>query len=149
MSTSIGNLLDQLTVQGELYEKLEGGAVRCAACGHRCVIREGKRGICQVRFNEDGELRVPHGYVGALQSDPVEKKPFFHVLPSTNALTFGMLGCDFHCGYCQNWLTSQAMRDPASDVAVNCACRMDMWGRYRVIRLKRNLFFMYCQVRTP
>ena len=119
MASSIGDLLDQLTVTGELYEKLEGGAVRCTACGHRCVIREGKRGICQVRFNEGSELRVPHGYVGALQSDPIEKKPFFHVLPSANALTFGMLGCDFHCGYCQNWLTSQAMRDPASDVSVN------------------------------
>jgi pyruvate formate lyase activating enzyme len=57
--------------------------------------------------------------VAALQSDPVEKKPFFHVLPGSNALTFGMLGCDFHCGYCQNWLTSQAMRDPHSDVSVN------------------------------
>jgi hypothetical protein len=100
MATSIGELLDTLTVTGELYEKLAGDAVRCFACGHRCVIREGKRGICQVRFNEGGELRVPHGYVAALQSDPVEKKPFVHVLPSTNALTFGMLGCDFHCGYC-------------------------------------------------
>ena len=88
MASSIGDLLDQLTVTGELYEKLEGDAVRCTACGHRCVIRDGKRGICQVRFNESGELRVPHGYVGALQSDPIEKKPFFHVLPSANALTF-------------------------------------------------------------
>jgi len=51
--------LDDLTVKGELYEKLEDGAVRCTACGHRCVIRDGKRGICQVRFNEGGELRVP------------------------------------------------------------------------------------------
>ncbi len=100
MAISIGELLDQLTVTGELYEKLENNAVRCFACGHRCVIREGKRGICQVRFNQGGELRVPHGYVAALQSDPIEKKPFFHVLPGTNALTFGMLGCDFHCGYC-------------------------------------------------
>jgi pyruvate formate lyase activating enzyme len=54
-----------------------------------------------------------------LQSDPIEKKPFFHVMPGTNALTFGMLGCDFHCGYCQNWLTSQAMRDPSSDESIN------------------------------
>ena len=100
MATSIGELLDTLTVKGKLYEKLEDDAVRCFACGHRCVIRAGKRGICQVRFNEGGELRVPHGYVAALQSDPIEKKPFFHVLPSVNALTFGMLGCDFHCGYC-------------------------------------------------
>ena len=57
------------------------------------------------------------GYVAALQSDPIEKKPFSHVLPGANALTFGMLGCDYHCGYCQNWLTSQALRDPASDVS--------------------------------
>jgi len=100
MATSIGELLDTLTVTGELYEKLEDNALRCYACGHRCVIREGRRGICQVRFNQGGELRVPYGYVAALQSDPVEKKPFFHVLSGTNALTFGMLGCDFHCGYC-------------------------------------------------
>ena len=52
MATSIGELLDTLTVTGELYEKLEDNAVRCFACGHRCVIREGRRGICQVRFNE-------------------------------------------------------------------------------------------------
>ena len=62
---------------------------------------------------------MPHGYVAALQSDPIEKKPFFHVLPGANALTFGMLGCDYHCGYCQNWLTSQAMRDPDSDISVD------------------------------
>src|SRR5512145_3391479 len=119
MATTIGEYLDKLTVNGELYRKLSDGTIECYACGHRCKIREGRRGICQVRFNEGGELRVPSGYVAALQSDPIEKKPFFHVMPGTNALTFGMLGCDFHCGYCQNWLTSQAMRDPASDVAAN------------------------------
>ncbi len=115
--SELGTVLDQLTFEGELYETSEDNSVRCYACGHRCLIREGKRGICQVRFNEGGKLRVPWGYVAALQSDPIEKKPFFHVLPGANALTFGMLGCDFHCGYCQNWLTSQAMRDPDSDVA--------------------------------
>ncbi len=115
--SSLSTVLDSLTVEGELYEKLEDKSLRCFACGHRCLIREGKRGICQVRFNEGGELRVPWGYVAALQSDPIEKKPFSHVMPGTNALTFGMLGCDYHCGYCQNWLTSQAMRDPASDVS--------------------------------
>ena len=114
---SLSNVLDDLTVEGELYESLSDGAVRCYACGHQCLIREGKRGICQVRFNEKGKLRVPWGYVAALQSDPIEKKPFSHVLPGTTALTFGMLGCDYHCGYCQNWLTSQALRDPASSVS--------------------------------
>ncbi|WP_447973151.1 AmmeMemoRadiSam system radical SAM enzyme [Nitrospira sp. Kam-Ns4a] len=84
----------------------------CYACGHRCVIREGRLGICKVRFNDGGTLRVPWGYVGALQCDPIEKKPFFHVLPGARALSFGMLGCDYHCAYCQNWITSQAVRDP-------------------------------------
>lgn len=115
--SALANQLDRLTVKGELYEKLPDDSVRCFACGHRCLIREGKRGICQVRFNKGGTLFVPHGYVAALQSDPIEKKPFSHVMPGSTALTFGMLGCDYHCPYCQNWLTSQAMRDPASDVA--------------------------------
>ena len=115
----LGKALDMLTSQGELYEKLEDGTVRCSACAHRCLIRPGKRGICQVRFNDDGMLRVPWGYVAALQADPIEKKPFSHVLPGTTALTFGMLGCDFHCDYCQNWLTSQVLRDPAASIAGN------------------------------
>jgi pyruvate formate lyase activating enzyme len=114
---TLAEVLDALTVEGELYETLENEAVRCYACGHRCLIREGKRGICQVRFNRGGKLYVPWGYVAGLQADPIEKKPFFHVLPGEDALTFGMLGCDFHCDYCQNHLSSQAMRDPASDIA--------------------------------
>src|SRR5207253_3954479 len=91
--------LDQLTEIGSLGHE-EGAHIRCVACGHRCLIGEGKRGICKVRFVRDGQLRVPWGYVAALQSDPVEKKPFFHVYPSSDALTFGMLGCDLHCPYC-------------------------------------------------
>ncbi len=52
--------------------------------------------------------------MAGLHLDPVEKKPFYHVLPGAKALSFGMLGCDMHCGFCQNWLTSQTLRDPAS-----------------------------------
>lgn len=114
---TLAGILDPLTVEGELYEKSTDLAVRCYACAHRCLIRPGRRGICQVRFNRDGILRVPAGYVAALHADPIEKKPFFHVLPGETALTFGMLGCDFHCDYCQNYFTSQALRDPASDGA--------------------------------
>jgi pyruvate formate lyase activating enzyme len=57
-------------------------------------------------------LQAPWGYVGGVQCDPVEKKPFFHVYPGALAYSFGMLGCDLHCSYCQNWVTSQALRDP-------------------------------------
>jgi pyruvate formate lyase activating enzyme len=123
MST-LAEVLDGMTQEGVLYEPLEEGAVRCFACAHRCLIREGRRGICQVRYNQGGKLRVPWGYVAALQSDPIEKKPFYHVLPGASALTFGMLGCDFHCDYCQNWLSSQAMRDPKSEVAVGFVRRI-------------------------
>ena len=55
---------------------------------------------------------VPWGYVAGAQCDPIEKKPFFHAWPGSLAYSFGMLGCDLHCGYCQNWVTSQALRDP-------------------------------------
>ncbi|MBN2147644.1 MAG: radical SAM protein, partial [Anaerolineales bacterium] len=112
------DLLDSLTVEGSLYEKLPNNELRCYACAHRCLVRPGKRGICQVRFNRAGTLYVPWGYVSSLQADPIEKKPLFHFLPGATALTFGMLGCDFHCDFCQNWLTSQTLRDPAADASV-------------------------------
>ncbi len=115
-AATIAQVLDARVREGELVEKLDGGAVRCFACGHRCLVKPGRRGICKVRFNRDGTLYAPVGYVAALQCDPTEKKPFFHVLPGSDTLTFGMLGCDFHCGYCQNWLTSQALRDDAAGV---------------------------------
>jgi pyruvate formate lyase activating enzyme len=106
--------LAELAREGELYQRLAGGRVRCHACGHRCLILPGQRGVCKVRWNEQGRLMVPAGYVAALQLDPVEKKPFFHAYPGARALSFGMLGCDLHCAFCQNWLTSQALRDPAA-----------------------------------
>src|SRR6266550_4188715 len=115
-AATLAQALDVRVREGELIEKLSDHAVRCFACGHRCLVKPGRRGICKVRFNRDGTLYVPAGYVAALQCDPTEKKPFFHALPGSDTLTFGMLGCDFHCGYCQNWLTSQALRDDAAGV---------------------------------
>jgi len=111
-TTSLHDLLAQHVREGDLYEKMPNGWLRCFACGHRCKIAPERDGICKVRFNRGGTLYVPHGYVGSIQIDPIEKKPFFHSLPGSNALSFGMLGCDYHCAYCQNWFTSQAIRDP-------------------------------------
>lgn len=119
------DLLDEMTVEGKLYNSLPDGAVRCFACGHRCLIREGKRGICKVRFNRGGKIYVPRGYVAALQADPIEKKPFYHILPGSDALTFGMLGCDFHCANCQNWVTSQAGREQACDISIEYVRRVN------------------------
>ncbi|OFW12348.1 MAG: AmmeMemoRadiSam system radical SAM enzyme [Acidobacteria bacterium RIFCSPLOWO2_12_FULL_66_10] len=113
MST-LADILAQETREGELYETLPDGRLRCYACGHCCPLPDGAAGVCKVRFNEGGRLRVPWGYVGGVQCDPIEKKPFFHAYPGALAYSFGMLGCDLHCGYCQNWVTSQALRDPAA-----------------------------------
>src|SRR3954453_23472574 len=96
----------------ELVESLDRNRVRCFSCGHCCPIPEGQAGVCKVRYNRGGKLYVPWGYVGGGQCDPIEKKPFFHAIPGALAYTFGMLGCDLHCSYCQNWVTSQALRDP-------------------------------------
>ena len=94
-----------------LYDRLDEGRVRCHACGHACPIPDGAVGVCQVRFNRGGRLYAPWGYVAGVQCDPIEKKPFFHAYPGGLAFSFGMLGCDLHCAYCQNWVTSQAIRD--------------------------------------
>jgi pyruvate formate lyase activating enzyme len=95
-----------------LYEKLDHNRVRCFSCGHCCPIPEGQPGVCKVRYNRAGTLYAPWGYTAGMQCDPIEKKPFFHAHPGSLAYSFGMLGCDLHCGYCQNWVTSQALRDP-------------------------------------
>jgi pyruvate formate lyase activating enzyme len=111
MST-LAEMLARETREGELYDVLPDGRLRCYACGHACPLPDGAVGVCKVRFNKGGRLRVPWGYVGGVQCDPIEKKPFFHAYPGALAYSFGMLGCDLHCAYCQNWVTSQALRDP-------------------------------------
>src|SRR3954454_2142363 len=111
MST-LAEVLARETRTGDLYETLSDGRLRCFACGHCCPLPEGAIGVCKVRYNEGGRLLVPWGYVGGVQCDPIEKKPFFHAHPGALAYSFGMLGCDLHCSYCQNWVTSQALRDP-------------------------------------
>jgi pyruvate formate lyase activating enzyme len=104
-----------------LYERYDGTWVRCYACGHECPIPDGAAGVCKVRFNRGGTLHAPWGYVAGAQRDPIEKKPFFHVEPGSLAFSFGMLGCDLHCAYCQNWITSQALRDEQAGTGVSDA----------------------------
>ncbi|MGH7773356.1 MAG: AmmeMemoRadiSam system radical SAM enzyme [Candidatus Binatia bacterium] len=113
---TLRDIVYEKVCEGELYEKLDGNRVRCFACGHCCPIPDGRPGVCKVRYNQGGTLYVPWGYVGGVQCDPIEKKPFLHAYPGALAYSFGMLGCDLHCGYCQNWVTSQALRDPAAVV---------------------------------
>jgi pyruvate formate lyase activating enzyme len=113
---TLRTVLDQRVREADpaLYDKLDNNRLRCFACGHCCPIPEGQPGVCKVRYNRGGTLYVPWGYTAGTQCDPVEKKPFFHAHPGALAYSFGMLGCDLHCAYCQNWVTSQALRDPSA-----------------------------------
>lgn len=99
-----------------LYEKLENGKVKCAVCNHRCVIGEGKRGICGVRENRKGVLyALNYGLTISAANDPIEKKPLYHFLPGTMIYSFATVGCNFRCSWCQNWEISQASK-PARPV---------------------------------
>ena len=113
---TLKDVLEARTIEAapELCERIDDHRLRCYSCGHECPLPDGAAGVCKVRFNRGGKLYVPFGYVGGVQCDPIEKKPFFHAYPGALAYSFGMLGCDLHCSYCQNWVTSQALRDPAA-----------------------------------
>jgi pyruvate formate lyase activating enzyme len=94
------------------WEKVEDGAVRCGLCYHRCVIRCGSRGLCEVRENRDGRLiSLVYGHPAAKAVDPIEKKPLYHVLPGSRAYSIGTVGCNFRCLHCQNCSLSQAPAD--------------------------------------
>src|SRR4030042_4872787 len=90
------------------YEKLEEDKVRCGLCSHRCIIAVSEFGVCGVRQNRQGVL-YPLVYAEAIAAhvDPIEKKPLYHFLPGTSAFSLATLGCNFHCGFCQNWQLSQ------------------------------------------
>ncbi|MBC8512164.1 MAG: AmmeMemoRadiSam system radical SAM enzyme [Dehalococcoidia bacterium] len=87
-----------------LYDRLHGPRVRCNVCQWRCVIGPGKSGVCRVRRNDDGVLRVlNYAEVSSVAVDPIEKKPLFHFFPGSLAFSLGTWGCNFHCRHCQNW----------------------------------------------
>ena len=91
-----------------LYEKLENEKVRCLLCNHKCLIKNGGRGICGVRENRAGMLvSLVYGMVIATHCDPIEKKPLFHFLPGTGSYSIATVGCNFRCLFCQNADISQ------------------------------------------
>jgi len=91
-----------------LSQSEKNKAVRCLACNHKCLIPDGKRGICGVRENVCGDLRLlVYGKPCVVNVNPVEKKPLYHFLPGKTAFSIGTVGCNFKCGFCQNWQMSQ------------------------------------------
>lgn len=98
--------------KAKLYEKLDQNQVKCTACAHYCRIVDGRTGICGVRMNWHGDLYLMvYGKASAVHVDPVEKKPLFHFLPGTDIFSFGTIGCNFACEFCQNWDLSQSAKE--------------------------------------
>ena len=98
-----------------LYEKLEGNKVSCYLCSHHCLIFEGKFGICNVRENRGGILYThAYGELIAQNIDPIEKKPLYHFFPGSRSFSIAAIGCNFQCGFCQNWQISQVKEAKAS-----------------------------------
>ena len=97
-----------------LYDRLDNGRVLCNVCLWRCRINPGKAGVCGVRRNDKGSLQLlNYAKVSSLAADPIEKKPLFHFFPGSLVLSFGTIGCNFHCIHCQNWEIA-CVGDPAS-----------------------------------
>jgi len=91
------------------FTSVGGGDIQCDLCPRRCRVSKGKRGFCRVRENRDGKyFSLVYGNPCAIHPDPIEKKPFFHVLPSTTSFSVATAGCNFQCKFCQNWEISQA-----------------------------------------
>lgn len=100
-----------------LYEKLDNKLVHCYLCNHHCKIADKKFGFCGVRQNLDGVLYSHvYGRPCALHIDPIEKKPLYHFFPGTSAFSIATIGCNFRCGFCQNWQISQGSIRDGSDL---------------------------------
>ncbi|MGZ3495609.1 MAG: AmmeMemoRadiSam system radical SAM enzyme [Thermodesulfobacteriota bacterium] len=101
------------------FTSLEQGEIQCELCPHRCRVAKGKRGICRVRENRDGKYySLVYGNPCAVHLDPIEKKPFSHVLPGTTSLSLATAGCNFQCKFCQNWEISQVSPEDVSSFEV-------------------------------
>ncbi len=100
-----------------LYEKLPGDRARCTVCPRKCEVADGERGFCGARENRGGVYySLVYGRLCAVHVDPIEKKPLFHYLPASQALSVATAGCNFECKFCQNWRMSQFRPEQVPDV---------------------------------
>lgn len=94
--------------QVDYFEKIDKQTIKCRLCPHNCIIKEGNSGLCKLRQVKDGVLYVDnYGEITALAMDPIEKKPLFHYKPESKILSLGSYGCNFTCGFCQNYKIAQ------------------------------------------
>ncbi|NCC23611.1 MAG: AmmeMemoRadiSam system radical SAM enzyme [Deltaproteobacteria bacterium] len=93
--------------EARLWKTEKDDCVLCLLCAHHCRLKTNERGRCGVRLNQGGKLVTLADRVPSMGFDPVEKKPLFHFLPGTTTLSFGTMGCNFSCLFCQNSSLSQ------------------------------------------
>ncbi len=111
---SVG-VINLMLKETPLYERV-GKRVRCGICERRCLLEPGMKGTCGNRVNVDGKLMfIGYGRLSAVESRPIEIKPYFHYWPGSSALTFSNWGCNLLCPWCQNWHLSFRHPDPDSD----------------------------------
>lgn len=114
-----------------LYTKLRGDKVKCGLCERRCVIPQGDKGICKTRMNIEGTLySLVYGNLSAMESRPIEIKPFFHYWPGSTALTFSTWSCNFDCIWCQNHHLSKTEPNPANAASYDQEKIVQMAKRY-------------------
>lgn len=94
-----------------LFRLKDNGKIQCLCCQHKCIIKSGKLGKCRVRGNIDGKPYFPTWGQYTVSIDPIEKKPLYHFLPGTNVYSYGTVGCNFSCQFCQNSFLSMWKSD--------------------------------------
>jgi len=113
------------------FTPLENGTIRCDLCPHRCEVDPGERGRCEVRENIGGKYySLVYANPCAVHVDPIEKKPFFHVLPTTQSFSIATAGCNFSCKFCQNWEISQARPEATFNYELYPDQVVQLAGRY-------------------
>jgi pyruvate formate lyase activating enzyme len=114
----MSHLITYPTVRRALfYERLPDNNVKCSLCERRCEIPVGSEGVCKTRMNIDGELyTLVYGDISAIESRPIEIKPFFHYWPGSTALTFSTWSCNVNCAWCQNFHLSKLQPEPSKAI---------------------------------
>ncbi|MEW6670600.1 MAG: AmmeMemoRadiSam system radical SAM enzyme [Thermodesulfobacteriota bacterium] len=113
------------------FTSLENGTIRCDLCPHRCEVEPGERGLCEVRENIGGKYySLTYANPCAVHVDPIEKKPFFHVLPTSQSFSIATAGCNFDCKFCQNWEISQARPEDTFNYEMDPEQVVQLAGRY-------------------
>ncbi|RKX68962.1 AmmeMemoRadiSam system radical SAM enzyme [candidate division WOR-3 bacterium] len=132
--------------EARYYRSMKDGKVQCQLCPHGCIVPKGRRGLCRVRENRDGRyFTLVYGNPCAVHLDPIEKKPLFHFLPGTTALSIATAGCNFSCKYCQNWEISQARPEDTVNIKTSPSEIVDLALRRRSLFKSHTIAYTYTE----